>query len=1224
MSFENILEKIFAFDSIFINLLNASISACWLVGGVVLFRLIFRKAPKWLNVVLWAIVAVRLLCPVPIESSFSLVPTAEPLPTELLNIDPHKGVESTTVEIINNPVYSDYVDSSVPVDVESFQWDAVLGGLGWVYGAGAMLLYAVFSYLYVYLKVRQSMKLRDNIYLCDRINTPFIFGIIRPKIFLPSAMDGDDMTYVLAHENAHLKRRDHLWKPLGFLILTVYWFNPVIWLSYVLLCRDIELACDEKVIKEMGADIKKPYSMALINCSVPKRMITACPVAFGETGVKKRIKAVLSYKKPALWLIIVAVITGIVLAVCLATSPKAESNDPENKYMILTEKGTEMFRFDEVIEYSEYFTVHKGKNSYFKATPGNGRSTVLNFLSSLALERLPEMSAEGLTQSGKIEVANSDGNIDVVFCDGFSKMFILSTEGSTLTESTLYAVNAEKAKAFFEEEKYIKQGNIWECNLASSAMGHGWINFYVDELCELTEEPVAEGGRLSPYTSDEHGDGYMWTPEITDAGVGENAVVKFKGVMYGEEVAFTVEIAKVGQNDNLSTYYLVSAEDTVIGSWGNNYEYHLSKPTSVGEENEWYCNPNLSHTAYGSISFSLPTEYKLVSADCSKGKAEIEGKYYHEPDGEKHIRWSPDFSSYLTDESYEITVNALRKGQEVSFNVKVIGQEKKDEMRGRKFKIEPVNCIAVNKGWAYYELHEAEKTDPTDLDKAVSKAILEQNVSGRWLGECPAEGHVIFGTKEKGGIVSVYMIERYSVYGFEDGWFIEQSGHSVPAVMRFEEKDGEYIYLDTEYARDGSEYTKSIKRMFPKIYESRAIHPTEKDNEQMNAQLRSYAKAYLDSIGRTEPIGTYSDLNTVLLTDVGVSVDVSNKLLGLRVNYDTGKIGYFETVEDDVRYIYRTSYFPENNLIAYTKEVYGTGEIKEKIEVDSRTGNVISAFNSPQYSDSFTAEVIMVDVPGNSLGVKPIDEEILKEYGDNIIISPVSIDFRNIHVGAKIRVFYSFSSLRINDSPSPTSTALISELYAVEILDGSGDNPAQVLTDAHTFDAEVLDVSKNGDWLLVTPLDGTAERNSSDKIHVSTVGTDLEGRTDIKKGTKVRIIYDGVIMESYPAQLNDVFAIYLHSELPDNINKVPTTRGYYITGETDTGEKDVLPTDFDIKFSFGSENLGSYYDTYKDVIGKEYQINGDITANFCRMESDEAGRFCEFVEFMNGIYAAHV
>ena len=272
MSFENILEKIFAFDSIFINLLNASISACWLVGGVVLFRLIFRKAPKWLNVVLWAIVAVRLLCPVPIESSFSLVPTAEPLPTELLNIDPHKGVESTTVEIINNPVYSDYVDSSVPVDVESFQWDAVLGGLGWVYGAGAMLLYAVFSYLYVYLKVRQSMKLRDNIYLCDRINTPFIFGIIRPKIFLPSAMDGDDMTYVLAHENAHLKRRDHLWKPLGFLILTVYWFNPVIWLSYVLLCRDIELACDEKVIKEMGADIKKPYSMALINCSVPKRL----------------------------------------------------------------------------------------------------------------------------------------------------------------------------------------------------------------------------------------------------------------------------------------------------------------------------------------------------------------------------------------------------------------------------------------------------------------------------------------------------------------------------------------------------------------------------------------------------------------------------------------------------------------------------------------------------------------------------------------------------------------------------------------------------------------------------------------------------------------------------------------------------------------------------------------------------------------------------------------
>ncbi len=362
MSFERILEEMLAFDSIFIGLLNASISACWLVGAVLLFRLIFRKAPKWLTVALWAVVAVRLICPVPIESSLSLVPTAEPLPTEILNIDSHKGVESTTVEIINNPVYSDYVNSEIDVDVDSFQWDAVLGGLAWVYGVGAMILYALFSYLIVYLKIRQSVNLKDNIYLCDRIDTPFIFGIIRPKIYLPSLMYEEDRAFVLAHERAHLKRKDHIWKALGFALLTVYWFNPVIWLSYILLCKDIELACDEKVIKEMGAEMKKPYSMALINCSVPKRMITACPLAFGETGVRKRIKAVLSYKKPALWLIIIALVASVILAVCFATSPKREEGTiPEKNYLIQTDEGEEMFRFDEAIEYSEYFTVYKGK-----------------------------------------------------------------------------------------------------------------------------------------------------------------------------------------------------------------------------------------------------------------------------------------------------------------------------------------------------------------------------------------------------------------------------------------------------------------------------------------------------------------------------------------------------------------------------------------------------------------------------------------------------------------------------------------------------------------------------------------------------------------------------------------------------------------------------------------------------------------------------------------------
>lgn len=1270
----------FSGNEFIINLLNTSISACWLVGAVLLFRLIFRKAPHWLMVALWAVVAVRLLCPVPIESSLSLVPSAEPISSQVLTVVADKDTQSVTSDVTQVPANQDAADFSPSASDVGITAGAVKAV--WLSGVCIMLLYAVFSCLPLYLKTRQSISLRDNIYLCDRIDTPFILGIVRPKIYLPSFMYEQDRSFVLAHEKAHLKRKDHLWKPLGFLILTVYWFNPVMWLSYILLCRDIELACDERVIREMGDEIKKPYSLALINCSVTERMITACPVAFGETGVKKRIKAVLSYKRPTLWIIALALVAGAALALCFATSPKTDEASPEKNYLIQTDEGEEMFRFDEVIEYSETFTVYKGEKSYFRATPGNGRSNVLNFLSSLSLERLPDATSEGLSQSGKIEVENSEGSIEVIFCGGFSKVLMRSTDKEA--ESSLYAVDSEKAKTFFKEEKYIKQGNIWECDFTSSAYGHGFIVFYNDELLSLTQEPVAEGGRISPYTSEERGEGYMWTPEITDTGVGDEAKVTFKGIMYGKESEITVSIEKVGQNDGFATYYLISAEDTVIADWGTGYEYSLSKPQIINEKDEWYCNPNLSSLAYYCVFFSLPTEYRLISAECSAGDAQIESIYYLEPDGEKQVSWSPDSDTYLTEEAYEIRINAQKKGENVTFTVKVIGTEETDELGGRKFNIEFTDCTGVNKGWARYELDETESIAPTDLDKAVSKAILDYNKQYNSLGECPAEGHVILGTSEKAGTVTVYMLEEYASYGFEDGWFITQSGHSTAGVMRFEKKDGEYIFLDAEYTEDGANLKASVKRLFPKIYESRALSPTEKDRAQMDEQCRAYAEAYLDSIGRTEPIGTYSDLNAVLLTDMGVSVEVSNKLNGLRVNCNTGKIGYFESVENDVRYIYRTSYFPEDKLITYTKEVYGTGEIKKKIEINSVTGNVISAFNSPDYSDSFEAEIIGIDMPGNSLSVKPSDDEIKREYGENIFIRQVS-DFENLYVTAKVRVYYNGQSLQVNDDSGATSTAIISEVFDIALSDDGGGAAAEQTSFA--FDAKVLDVYKDGKSVLVEPLEGTDERKSADKIRVSVADTGMVGRTaELKKGTKLRIIYDGQLRETYPAETGRVYAVYLYGGEAEKVSGEPTTRAYYISGKTETGEQQTLPADFDIKFSFGSDNLGSYYDTYKNVIGveteayktdektfkpsaqelkkiydkaeeldifsikgkmtakainpantkaiepnvkygiritcegKEYSISGDITAVFCREISDEADRFCEFVSFMNEIY----
>lgn len=309
-------------EKIFLSLLNMSITASWLVFAVILLRFVLKKAPKELRCFLWTLVGVRLICPFSIESVISLIPSAETVPESII-LSEAPAINSG-IKFINsavNPVISKFLapnaaDSATPMQIITFVASVI-----WLSGMVAMLVYMMISYKRICGKVRESIKLRDNVWQCDRISTPFILGVIRPRIYLPSAMNDADIEYVLFHEHTHLKRCDHIRKPLGFILLTVYWFNPVLWVAYILLCRDIELACDEKVLREQGEDIRKPYSDALINCSMPRKHISACPLAFGEVGVKSRIKNVLSYKKPALWIIVVAFVASAALSVCLMTNP---------------------------------------------------------------------------------------------------------------------------------------------------------------------------------------------------------------------------------------------------------------------------------------------------------------------------------------------------------------------------------------------------------------------------------------------------------------------------------------------------------------------------------------------------------------------------------------------------------------------------------------------------------------------------------------------------------------------------------------------------------------------------------------------------------------------------------------------------------------------------------------------------------------------------------------
>ena len=314
--------------AVFLKLLNLSISASWLVLAVLVLRLISKRSPKWMNVLLWGIVALRLVLPFSIESALSLIPSAETVSPAAVQFDPAPTITSGVSVIDNavNPSLSEHFAAVPTASVNPlYVWTEIAGWV-WLIGLGAMLLYALVSFLRLRRRVSVSLPVQDHIYLCDAISSPFILGVVKPHIYLPSGLDEVQRQNVLAHEQAHLARRDHWWKPLGFALLAVYWFNPVLWLAYTLLCRDIELACDERVIRTMDESAVKTYSTVLLACSMPRKAAITCPLAFGEVGVKERVRNALHYKKPAFWVVAASVAVCVVVAVCFLTNPPTDTD----------------------------------------------------------------------------------------------------------------------------------------------------------------------------------------------------------------------------------------------------------------------------------------------------------------------------------------------------------------------------------------------------------------------------------------------------------------------------------------------------------------------------------------------------------------------------------------------------------------------------------------------------------------------------------------------------------------------------------------------------------------------------------------------------------------------------------------------------------------------------------------------------------------------------------
>jgi len=312
-------------DDVFLKLVNLSISASWLILAVLVLRVVLKKAPKWVMPLLWGVVALRLVCLFSIESALSLIPSAETIPSEIVTETREPVLyEQATLDIVTNPTLPSAAEVPVGVSRQQAQVDFNIYSVLWLAGMAALLVHALVSAGRLKRKLATAILLRDNIYESEFVDSPFVFGVVKPNIYLPMHMDEGTAAYVIAHECAHLARRDHWWKVLGYLVLALHWFNPLVWVAYILFCRDIELACDEKVVKGLDGAARADYSQALLSCAAPGRAVAACPLAFGEGNIKMRVKSALHYKKPAFWVAAAAVLAVVIVAVCFLTNPRSE------------------------------------------------------------------------------------------------------------------------------------------------------------------------------------------------------------------------------------------------------------------------------------------------------------------------------------------------------------------------------------------------------------------------------------------------------------------------------------------------------------------------------------------------------------------------------------------------------------------------------------------------------------------------------------------------------------------------------------------------------------------------------------------------------------------------------------------------------------------------------------------------------------------------------------
>lgn len=820
---------------LFVALFNGSIAAGWLVLALVVLRPLLKKAPRWICVALWGLVAVRLLCPFSLESALSLIPSAQVISPDIMT-DPtptiHTGIQAVNNTV--NPVLQEHFAPQVGASVNPLQILLPIYAFVWAAGVVGMAVYALVSWLRLRNRVKTAVRLQKNVYQSEWTLSPFVLGLLKPRIYLPFAIPEGDMEHILAHERAHIRRKDHWWKPMGFALLALHWFHPLMWLAYILLCRDIEVACDEKVIRQMDTQQRADYSQTMLRSSADRRSIAACPLAFGEVGVKARIKNVISYKKPAFWIVVIAMILCIILAVCFLTNPVIQKQ--QNLYTAgdlvaqngllsyMPENGKEIY--PEIYLSTEGLQVYDSRNGvssflYMQAESMNRAQMVQRFADIFTSTGIPILapSDQRETIPGEVEPPaavtftsivhkNQEGNVETLLPEEAvpqcEQVTICTYRENAFDEEPRYTV------FFFDgEPKWIMGDDtrIYELLLVEGAQGntpqskyvggelvmmHGGLSFVPENGSNYEDIQFSEEG-LSLYI---HYDGERSFPYVQTETVSREELVQrveeglFMSFRLNGYPATPNPDSVVPQCDSV-TIYMYRENETD--------EHPAYSVYFFDGEPKWFAERRDTR-----IYDLQPLPYSpdhMTLADV-KELAKVDGQitWEHVSDCVSVVYGSGIVrADFPIDAAYKLQFYAVGGGK-LSGNGELICIPTGDRVDIRTGDLD-----------AFLEENRIQARDAL-----ISNAIAQRYAAEESDGKIHVESHMLLGQNTYTEIDTVYMLVLRRVYSVEGGQLREEYESLMPAALTFSvDSAGQYRLTEYWEPRDGSYYEEDVKHKFP-------------------------------------------------------------------------------------------------------------------------------------------------------------------------------------------------------------------------------------------------------------------------------------------------------------------------------------------------------------------------------------------------------------------------